>query len=188
MRSCTGNCRRKEREKKKRNSMEIVDMPTPNKKVLTYNEAHPFTRRVPTFLTEKQKVRDSKTVRQIVHAYDIENDKQKLMDIFFSKCHLLSDPVYWEVLRSVWVTCGATENAAQFRPYFSAKRRAKSWFMTPEDAGYLDSLSFPVNLWRAYDDEEDGGVSWTNDYEWCRNREDIYAYISRRGESEFIIL
>lgn len=183
--------------------MQIVDIPTPNKKVLSYNEANPFTRRLPTFLTDKQKARDAKIVKQIIHAYDFEGDEQMLMDIFFRKCHLLSDPVYWEVLRSVWVTCGTTENAHQFKPLFLSNRRAKSWFMTPEDSDYLDSLSFPVTLWRAYEHEEDKGISWTNDYEWCKGyaelrereikeaqfkREDIYAYISRRGENEFIIL
>lgn len=183
--------------------MEIVDILTTNKKVLSYNEANPFTRRLPTFLTDKQKARDAKIVKQIAYAYDIEYNKQKLMDIFFKKCHLLSDPVYWEVLRTVWITCGTTENAIQFRPYFQSNRRAKSWFMTPEDANYLDSLNYPITLWRAYDNEVDEGISWTNDYEWCKgyaelrerkikedqfNREDIYAYISRRGESEFLIL
>lgn len=182
--------------------MEIEDIPRPEGKILSYNEAHSFTRRNPTFLSEKQKARDAKIVRQIIHAYDVEFDKRKVMEIFFSKCHLLSDPRYWEVLRSVWVICGEY-GATQFRPYFYADRRAKSWFMTPEDADYLDSLEYPVTLWRAYEYEEDGGISWTDDYEWCKDyaerkgrrikeaefcREEIYAYISRRGESEFLIL
>lgn len=183
--------------------MEIVNMPKPKGRVLAYNEAHEFTRRVPTFLTPKQRERDSKIVKQIIHAGDVEGDMQKVKDIFFSKCHLLSDPLYWEVLRTVWVLCGKTENANEFRPMFLSNRRAKSWFMTPEDKEYLDSLDYPVTLHRAYSDEPDEGISWTNDLDWCMKyaesrgrkiktrtfeREDIYAYISRRGESEFIIL
>lgn len=185
--------------------MEIVTIPTPKGRVLTYNEAHSFTRRNPTFLTKKQRERDCKIAKQIIQAYDVEFDKRKVMDIFFAKCHLLSDPRYWEMLRSVWTVCGSTDNANQFRKYFTANRRARSWFMTPEDSGYLDSLDYPVTLYRAYnpDTPTDEGISWTDDLEWCRKyaqelgrtikrqqfmREEIYAYISRRGESEFIIL
>ena len=61
--------------------MEIVNIPPPKGKVLTYNEANPFTRRNPTFLTKKQQERDSKIARQIIHAYDVEEDKQKVMKI-----------------------------------------------------------------------------------------------------------
>ena len=75
--------------------------------------------------------------------------------------------------------------------------------MTPEDKEYLDSLDYPVTLHRAYSEEPDEGISWTNDLDWCMKyaegrgrkiktrtfeRGDIYAYISRRGESEFIVL
>ena len=185
--------------------MEIVTIPTPKGSVLSYNEAHAFTRRKPTFVNKKQEERDSKIVRQIIHAYDVEFDKQRVMDIFFAKCHLLSDPVYWEVLRSVWVACGSTDNAKVFRKYFTANRRARSWFMTPEDSERLNSLSFPVTLYRAYNPHTptDEGISWTDDLDWCKEyaenkgriikqrkftRDEIYAYISRRGESEFIIL
>lgn len=185
--------------------MEIVTIPTPKGKVLTYNETHAFTRRNPTFLTKKQQERDWKIAKQIIHAWDVDFDKQKVMDIFLAKCHLLSDPRYWEMLRSVWIVCGSTDNASQFRKYFLANRRAKSWFMTPEDSEHLDSLNFPVTLYRAYnpDTPTDEGISWTDDLEWCKEyaqikgriikqqqftRDEIYAYISRCGESEFIIL
>ena len=184
--------------------MEIVAPPSvEGKRVLTYNEAHKFTRRVPTYLTDKQKARDSKIVKQIAIAHDVENDLQKVLDIFFSKCKLLSNPTYWEVLRTVWIAAGTTENAPKFLPYFRSNRGAKSWFMTVEDTETLNSLTFPIQLWRAYDDDDDKGISWTRDKEWCEgyaeqrdrriksamfNREDIYAYISRRGEEEFIIL
>ena len=56
--------------------MEVVNIPTPKGKVLAYNEANPFTRRNPTFLTKKQQERDSKIARQIIHASDVEEDKQ----------------------------------------------------------------------------------------------------------------
>lgn len=72
---------------------------------------------------------------------------------------------------------------------------------------------FPLTVWRAYDPKYDTaawqaqggdpGISWTIDKEWCigyakskgrviRERQvwrgDIFAYVTRRGESEMIIL
>lgn len=58
----------------------------------TYNEIHDFTHRNPTFLTQKQLERDSKIVKQIVTAHDVECDNEKMLDVFFKKCHLLSNP------------------------------------------------------------------------------------------------
>lgn len=174
-----------------------------DKRMLTYNEAHEYTRRVPTYLTEKQRARDSKIVKQIVTACDEENDLQKVLCIFFSKCKLLSNPAYWEVLRTVWVAAGSTDNAQRFRPYFLSNRGARSWFMTPEDTEVFNTLEYPIRLYRAYDNEDDEGISWTRDKEWCEDyaksrgrkiksrlfdKDEIYAYISRRGEEEFIIL
>lgn len=184
--------------------MKIVPSPSvKGKSVLTYNEAHEFTRRVPTYLTDKQRARDSNIVNQIAIAHDVEGNQRKVLDLFFSKCKLLSNTAYWEVLRTVWVAAGSTELAPKFMPYFRSNRGARSWFMTIEDTETLNSLTFPIQLWRAYDDDDDKGVSWTRDKEWCEgyaeikgrriktamfDREDIYAYISRRGEEEFIIL
>ena len=183
--------------------MEEISLLRPKVRVLSYNEAHEFTRRVPTFLTKRQKERDSKIAKQIAYAYDVEENPDKVKEIFFTKSHLLSDPLFWEILRSVWVVCGTTENAKEFRPFFLSKRRAKSWFMTLEDKAFLDSLEFPITLHRAYSKEPDDGISWTNNLDWCMKyakdrgrkiktrtfeREDLYAYISRRGESEFIVL
>lgn len=184
--------------------MKIVPPPsTKGKRVFTYNETHEFTRRVPTYLTDKQRTRDSRILKQIAVAHDIDNDLEKVLDIFFSKCRLLSNPTYWEVLRTVWIAAGSTENAQRFKPYFLSSRGARSWFMTVEDAESLKNMEFPMTLWRAYDNEEDSGISWTRDKEWCEHyaqsrgrkiknrtfqREEIYAYISRRGEDEFIVL
>ena len=81
--------------------------------------------------------------------------------------------------------------------------------MTPEDAQALDAMQFPITVWRAFDPKYDGeeardpGISWTLDYNWCIDyaekkgriikkrqvhRSDIFAYITRRGEEEIIIL
>jgi len=161
-----------------------------------------FTRRIPV-LTKKQLDRDAKIARQLVNAWDVEHDIERTRDIFFKKAHLLSNPRYWELLRTVWVAAGSTDTADQFRPYFLSNRPCKSWFMTVEDAATLDRMQFPLRVWRAYDQEPDPGISWTIDKDWCKsyakahnrivkervvNRAEVFAYISRRHESEIIII
>lgn len=74
--------------------------------------------------------------------------------------------------------------------------------MTPEDADALNKMSFPLTVWRAYDSEPDPGISWSINKEWVESyakvkgrkvksrqveRNQIFAYISRRLESEIII-
>lgn len=183
--------------------MYMIKLPKKRGLALTYNESHDYIRRIPTFRTKKQENRDSKIVGQIAHAWDVEGNPAKTLDIFIRKEKLLTNPVYWETLRTVWLACGNTLNAHLFRPYFMSKRGASSWFMTIEDAAALENMHFPMTLYRAYEFTPDPGISWTSDREWCEqyaksmgrkvksrtfNREDIYAYISRRGENEFLIL
>ena len=75
--------------------------------------------------------------------------------------------------------------------------------MTPEDATAFDKMVFPLKVYRAYIQEPDPGISWTLNEQWCKEyaavrdmhiksrtvlREDVFAYISRRGEEEIIIL
>lgn len=169
----------------------------------TYNETHVFTRRIPSYLTEKERLRDAKMARKIVQAHDVEGDNDKMVDIFFTKCHLLSNPRYWEIMRTVWCAAGNAGNVERFRSLMRSSRPAKSWFMTPEDKETLDSLDYPITLWRAYKEEPDNGISWSSNFKWVKeyadsrglqiknrlfNKNDIFAYISRRGEDEFIIL
>lgn len=169
---------------------------------LSVNKRSDFTRRIPSY-PPKVQARVEKIVRQIVYAGDVEGDYEKVKDIFFRKAHLLPNPSYWELLRTVWVTAGKTENVAEFIPFFKSARPSRSWFMTPEDAETLEGMSFPITVYRAYDSEPDPGISWTLDKEWCEgyaathgrkvkirvvSREEIFAYVSRRGEEEIIIL
>lgn len=173
-----------------------------NPRSFAYNEQHEFTRRIPA-LKPKQAARDGRIAMQIARAIDEDNDTEKAMGIFFHKCRLLSNPHYWELLRTVWVMCGSTENADEFRPYLKSSRPCKGWFMTKEDAEALDAMQFPLTVYRAYDDEADRGISWTLDKEWCEGyarakgrkvksrtveRSDIFAYVTRRGEEEIMIL
>jgi hypothetical protein len=162
-------------------------------------------------LSDKQMGRDAKIAAQIIRAAEGGTDggaEQRVLDIFFRKARLLSNPRYWELMRTVWVAAGSTETAPLFRKLMRSSRPCKSWFMTPEDAAALDAMEFPITVYRAYDaalypDDTDPGISWTLDREWCEGyakakgrrvkqmqviREQVFAYVSRRGEEEVIVL
>lgn len=173
-----------------------------NPGALAVNEQSDFTRRIPA-VSDKQQARVEKLVRQLVQAYDVEHNPDKAKEIFFKKAKLLSNPHYWEILRTVWVAAGRTDNANEFMPFFRSSRPCKGWFMTPEDSQTLEEMDWPITVYRAYDEEPDPGISWTTDKEWCKDyarvagrkikqrtveRSQVFAYISRRGESEIIIL
>lgn len=181
-------------------------VPTYDPHALAENQRTDFTRRIPTGLSPKQMARDSKIAMQIVRAHEA-GDYDGVLDIFFRKAKLLSNPRYWELMRTVWVAAGTTETAQRFRALMKSSRPCRSWFMTPEDAAFLDAQDYPLMVWRAWDrnryGDNDPGISWTLDGEWCAEyaksqgrevkwrsvrREEIFAYISRRGESEIIIL
>lgn len=176
-------------------------VPTYDPRGLAVNERTDFTRRIPA-LPEKQLARDAKIVSQIIRAYEAGRG-QEVMDIFRRKARLLSNPRYWEVMRTVWVAVGSTETAPLFRTLMQSSRPCRSWFMTPEDAAALEAMAFPLTVWRAYDAEPDPGISWTLDREWCEgyakakgrhvkqmqvSRDQVFAYVSRRGEEEVIVL
>lgn len=214
-------------------------VPTYDPHSMVDNERTDFTRRIPS-LPEKQLARDSKIAMQLVRAQ--EQGAEAIIDLFIRKARLLSNPRYWELMRTVWVAAGSTETAPLFRRLMKSPRPCRSWFMTPEDAAALDAMQFPLTVWRAYDvcyirsDEQivptldgsdptpsagtkpavvlqagdivdlpdtDPGISWTLDRQWCIAyarqkrrvikqrqvmREEIFAYVTRCGESEIIIL
>lgn len=170
-------------------------------KALAPNQHTDFTRRIPA-LKPKQLARDAKIASQIIRAFQ-QGDTERVIEVFCGKQHLLSNPRYWELMRTVWIAAGSTGTADLFRTLMKSGRPCKSWFMTPEDAAALDTMQFPLTVWRAYDDDDDPGISWTLDREWCEGyakakgrriksmqvcREKVFAYVSRRGEEEIIIL
>ena len=181
-----------------------------NPNALEDNRRTDFTRRIPTGLSDKQMARDSKIAMQIIRAAEGGTDgggEQRVLDLFFRKAKLLSNPRYWELMRTVWVAAGSTETAQKFRTLMKSGRPCRSWFMTPEDAEALDKMEFPITVWRAYDAVRypmlDPGRSWTLDREWCEGyakskgrivkqrevyRDEVFAYITRRSEEEIIIL
>ena len=160
-----------------------------------------FTRRIPA-VAKKYHERAYKMVTKLHQAWDLEKDAEKVKRIFFKDAKLLSNPHYWEILRTIWVIAGNSDNVKEFLPFFTSKRPCKSWFMTPEDENTLNNIKFPLTVYRAYRTEPDQGISWSSDLEFVKrfagksrkikkrsiNRQDVFAYISRRHEHEFIIL
>lgn len=209
--------------------MQIVPTPQrPHKKWAAPNELSDFTRRVPTFRTRKQEEYESKVAARLVRLWDEEHNPKALIDYFAKEAPRLCNPTYWELMRTVWVAAGSTETAPLFRRLMSSSRPARSWFMTVEDAKFLADMPDTFRVWRAVNpkyalyeddeiddwcgipeeqtnltDEDDPGISWTIDLDWCRKyalsthriikaktvrKCDVFAYVSRRGESEMIIL
>ncbi len=167
------------------------------------NELIPMTRRYPK-LKEKQHLRDGKIAKHIVHYWDHEGDTNKVFQYFVDKRHLLSDYRYWEILRTVWIVCGSIEKADTFRLLMTNKRKHKYYFSTPEESELLASLPETLTIYRATNNMNDKGLSWTLDETYAEkykemfnksmiirkeiNKSDVFAYINRNNEFEIILL
>jgi hypothetical protein len=166
------------------------------------NEQLPFTRRIAK-LKPKQQIRDSKIAQQIIHATDVLNMPELGLKAFIAGQKTLSDPTYWELLRALWLTAGKRENYDTFRGLFRSKHPHRDWFMTLEDDAFLQSLPEEFEVYRAAYPESDDGLSWTLDRDFAERyaeeqkrvlvtrrvkKREVFAYISRRGESEILIL
>ena len=167
------------------------------------NELIPMTRRYPN-IPEKVKRRDSKISIQLIRAWDQENDAEKVLKIFVQNMDKLSSYRYWELLRTVWVICGNVENSQYFRQLMKAPKPNRFYFSTPEEHEKLRDFSESLVVFRACNDYDDKGLSWTTSYEYaCKyandfgktlidkkkiNKSEVFAYIERNNESEIIIL
>lgn len=166
------------------------------------NEYIPMTRRYPN-LKPKQLLRDSKIAKKIINAGDTEKDEQKLVDIFLKEKELLSHPRYWEILRSVWVVSGSTENAPIFSKLMQSNRPYRNYFMSPEDEHFFNNLPEKFTVYRACN-IPDNGISWTLNKKYAESfkhqsfketilerivsKSDCFAYINRNDEQEILIL
>lgn len=167
------------------------------------NIQNSMTRRFPQ-LPKKVLMRDSKIVAKLVLAWDLEQDSEKVLDIYLKEQNNLSDERYWELMRTVWILCGSVENADTFRKLMQSKRKQKHYFSTPEEAKKLREMSDSFEAYRATNDPKDGGLSWTISKEYALYyketfdksillsgefyKKDVFAYIERNNEYEIIIL
>jgi len=170
---------------------------------LANNERVFMTRRYPD-LPKKVLHRDSEIAKKLVAAWDVRRDAKELLQVFLDNMKNLSDERYWETLRTVWTLCGKTENAPMFRRLMQSPRRSRFYFSSPEDAAALRALPEPFQVWRACNEPEDGGISWSINLAYVQDyqvtykrkmiitrevfRKDVFALILRNLEDEIIIL
>lgn len=167
------------------------------------NEVMPMTRRYPD-LCRRVLIRDGKIAAQLITAWDVEQDAEKVLAIFLKEQKNLSHERYWECLRTVWVLTGSVALAPTFRRLMSSTRRSRYYFSTPEEAAQLRFLPETFTVYRAANDIADGGLSWTLSKEYAHwymerygktlllertiSKKDVFALINRNNESEIILL
>ena len=167
------------------------------------NELVTMTRRYPK-LKQKVLVRDSKISMKLIQAWDINHDSVQLLQIFLKNKDNLSDERYWELLRTVWILTGKLDNSNLFRQLMQSPRKEKYYFSTPEEAKILRDLPDSFDVYRATNNNNDGGISWTLSKEYAKKyydmfdkcmiitktvkKENVFAYINRNNESEILIL
>lgn len=167
------------------------------------NDFVPMTRRYPK-LAQKVLIRDSKISERLIKAWDVDHNHAKVLEIFVKEKKNLSDERYWELLRTVWILCGCNEDAEMFRQLMKSGRGQRYYFSTPEESAELRDMPDVLQVYRATNDSNDNGLSWTlsKEYaEWykeayCKDtiisrqikKGQVFAYINRNKESEIILL
>ncbi len=171
--------------------------------VLGNNVNVQMTRRYPN-LPNKVLKRDAEIAKKLITAWDLENDQDKVMAIYLKENKNLSNERYWELLRTVWIICGSVDNADLFRGLMKANRKERFYFSTPEEAKFLRELPDKVEIYRATNDINDKGLSFTLSKEYAEyyknayqkeliitkiiDRKNIFAFVNRNLESEVIVL
>lgn len=167
------------------------------------NEFQPMTRRH-FDLKKKVLLRDSKIADKLIKAWDIEKNEKKLLSIFLKEHKNLSSQRYWELMRSIWVICGNLSNVHTFKVLMHSTRPYKALFSTPEESKELREMPNYFKVYRATNNINDGGISWTiskkytHEYKLKYNKRiviektifknDVFAYINRNNEFEIILL
>lgn len=162
-----------------------------------------MTRRYPE-LRRKVLRKDSNISERLIKAWDIEKNKEKVLQIFLKEQNNLSDQRYWELMRTVWIIVGSVENSEIFRKLMKSQRNHRGYFSTPEEGKNLREMPDELIVYRAANSKNDGGLSWTVSKEYAEwyfkefkkakiieryiLKSEIFALIERNLESEVIIL
>lgn len=170
---------------------------------LSNNAMVSMTRRYPD-LAKKKLLRDHKFAKKMIQAWDVENDAGKVFELFLDEKGQLSDERYWEFLRSVWIVAGNLDRTPVFLLLMQSKRKMKHYFSTPEECKRFQSLPEEIIVYRACNDEKDGGIAWTLSLDYAKsyqkmfekeiilekkiNKNLVFALIDRNKEEEVIIL
>lgn len=173
-----------------------------NMNILANNEQVSMTRRFPN-LPQKILRRDSEIVKKIMLAWDVEHDRNKVFDIYLKEHKNLSDERYWELMRTVWVICGGLDNVETFKKLMKSSRKQKHYFSTPEESKKLRELPEKFIVYRAANEENDSGISYTLSEEYAFyyqklyykkhifskmiDKKEVFALIDRNLESEIVL-
>jgi hypothetical protein len=163
------------------------------------NELVPMTRRY-FDLPQKVAKRDSDFAKKMIQ---LQDNPEEILNLFLKEHKNLSDYRYWEILRTIWIICGATDRLSLFLPLFTSKRKQRYCFSTPEEAKKLRELPEPLNVFRATN-EGQSGISWTIDKNYALHfqqmfnkdfieerwvsKKEVFALIDRNNEAEILIL
>lgn len=155
-------------------------------------------------LRKKQQHKASEVAKKLIVAWDVRRDEKLLLDTFTKHKDELAEEYYWEILRSVWIICGSVENAQLFRGFFTQNKRSMFAFMSPDCHEALRRMPEEFAVYRACNDVNDGGLSWTTSKTYadlykgiygkqhliekavCKT--EVFAYLDRNKEQEIIIL
>jgi hypothetical protein len=167
------------------------------------NEKFTMTRRYPD-LPRKKLISDSKICGRLVAAWDVAHDQNKVFDIWRKENKNLSNERYWELLRTVWVLCGSTARVPEFLTWFNSKRTMRHFFSTPEEHKRLREMPVFLTVYRAANEEIDGGIAWTLNLKYAEYyqeayqkkqiytrqiaKPEVFALIERNNEEEVLIL
>jgi len=163
----------------------------------------PMTLRQYPGISKKARRRDNQIVKVIVYLFDVMDRKDEAVEVFFENKHRLSDPCFWEMLRTLWIANGKMKNLPMFRQLFQSRRPFRKFLMTIEEEAVFNSLPEQVTAYRAQASVDDQGISWTLNREVAErlarvygreiierqlSKSEITAYFNRRNESEIIVL
>lgn len=155
-------------------------------------------------LPKKVALRDSKVASKLITAWDVNQDKEQVLQIFLKHKDKISPQRYWEFLRTVWIVSGTLENVDTFRKLMSCNKKHQYCFSTPEEIAELQKMPQQFTVYRACNKENDGGISWTHQIDYAESyketffkekivtrsvtKNEIFALINRNKEHEIIIL
>lgn len=151
--------------------------------------------------------REDKIVAEDWEGYVWMHEKPYRLEAFCDIMRKLKSKQYWEILGEVWINSeNIWQNKQRWFKLLSSKAFDRQYFMSKEDAKFLEKLPNTVTVYRGFVPEQNhDGFSYTlskNKAIWFSNRfnkkgkvltrtvkrEEIFAYMSGRGEQEVIIL
>lgn len=125
--------------------------------------------------------------------------KDKRLDYFDEIKELLSDDLYWTVLRALWIDHGTCSE--RWRNLMFADRKRHHKIMKSSDRQALNKFPKFIKVYRACNSKDllENCFNWTLSYEVAArfkkeriysrliNKKEVYAYFNSRKEQEVII-